>query len=91
MLFTQEFEKSVELVRKLKSSPTNDELLQLYGLYKQSTIGNCNTSEPSKIFNYRESLKWHAWNKLKNKSKDECMEKYINLVIDLAEKYGCKK
>ena len=37
------FEKAAEEVKNLKSKPTDSELLQLYGLYKQGTVGNVNT------------------------------------------------
>jgi acyl-CoA-binding protein len=33
------FEEAVELVKKLKQSPDNDELLELYALFKQATVG----------------------------------------------------
>jgi len=32
-----EFKKAVEDSRKLKAKPTNDELLQMYGLFKQGS------------------------------------------------------
>ncbi|KAJ6666710.1 hypothetical protein lerEdw1_020434 [Lerista edwardsae] len=38
-----EFEKVAENVKKLKTKPTDDELKELYGLYKQSVVGNINT------------------------------------------------
>ncbi|KAI4722261.1 hypothetical protein E4T48_01412 [Aureobasidium sp. EXF-10727] len=34
---TAEFKKAVEDSRKLKAKPSDDELLQLYGLFKQGT------------------------------------------------------
>lgn len=40
--FLQQFEEAAELVKKLKTRPTDQELLEIYGLYKQGTEGDCN-------------------------------------------------
>jgi diazepam-binding inhibitor (GABA receptor modulating acyl-CoA-binding protein) len=34
------FEQAAEKVKSLKNRPANDMLLQLYGLYKQATVGD---------------------------------------------------
>lgn len=39
----QLFNKAAEDVKNLKEQPDNDDLLQLYGLYKQATVGDVNT------------------------------------------------
>lgn len=41
----QEFEKAAKEVNELKNKPSNDELLKLYGLYKQATVGDVNTGK----------------------------------------------
>lgn len=38
-----EFEKVAADVKKVKTQPTNEELLGLYGLYKQAVVGDVNT------------------------------------------------
>ena len=42
----EEFNKYSEIVKNLKETPEDDVLLTLYGLYKQSTEGDCNIDEP---------------------------------------------
>ena len=42
----QTFEEAAERVKQLKTSPNNDELLALYGLYKQATVGDNKTQKP---------------------------------------------
>uniref|UniRef100_A0ACB8FV39 Uncharacterized protein n=1 Tax=Sphaerodactylus townsendi TaxID=933632 RepID=A0ACB8FV39_9SAUR len=37
-----EFESVAASVKQLKTKPTDDELKELYGLYKQSTVGDVN-------------------------------------------------
>lgn len=39
----QRFIKAAEDVKTLKTSPNEDELLELYSLYKQGSIGDVNT------------------------------------------------
>jgi hypothetical protein len=40
----ERFDKAAAEVKNLPQRPTNDELLLLYGLYKQATVGDNNTS-----------------------------------------------
>lgn len=87
----RKFDLSVKIVKNLNEGATNDELLQLYGLYKQSLIGDCNTEQPSKIFNPKENAKWNAWVSRKGLDKTKSMEKYSDLVMKLIDKYGIKK
>jgi len=39
----QEFLEAAEQVKNLKSKPNDTEMLELYGLYKQATVGDVNT------------------------------------------------
>ena len=39
-----EFRKAADEVQRLSKKPNNSDLLTLYGLYKQATEGDCNTS-----------------------------------------------
>lgn len=45
MSILQNFEKAAADVKKLKSKPTDEEMLELYSLYKQGTVGDCNTGK----------------------------------------------
>jgi diazepam-binding inhibitor (GABA receptor modulating acyl-CoA-binding protein) len=67
--------KLKELVRK----PHNDELLELHGLYKQSTIGDINIKCPS-FFNPSELAEWNTWNNYKGMSKITAKKRYIHLI-----------
>ncbi len=81
------FKQSAELVKTLKSDPTVEEKQELYGLYKQSTVGNINIDKPWAV-QFEASAKWDAWNKVKGMEKDTAMLKYIGVVTKLVEKYG---
>lgn len=76
------FERYVEKINNLKR--TNDTLdlpeyakLKMYGLYKQSTIGDTNTAQPS-IFSFVERSKWNAWNEYKGMSSSVAMKLYVD-------------
>ena len=77
-----EFEKSAEQIKKSEKSFDNDTLLNLYGYFKQSTMGDCNIDCPS-FFQLKEKSKWEAWNTHKGMKKSHAMKKYIKLVDEL--------
>ena len=73
------FEASANKIKGYKNLGDNIKL-ELYGLYKMSTIGDCNINEPSRLYMY-EHTKWNAWNKLKGKyDKNGAKQAYIDLV-----------
>lgn len=40
-----QFDKAAEDVKNLNSKPTDNEMLEVYALYKQATVGDVNTSK----------------------------------------------
>ena len=79
MEFKLHFELATEVVKKLPDKPSNDELLKLYGLYKQATIGDVNTSKPS-FWDVKGKAKYEAWSQNKGMTQSEAKEQYINMV-----------
>ncbi|GAA4840512.1 acyl-CoA-binding protein [Algivirga pacifica] len=75
-------ESAVKKLDLLNEKPSNDILLQLYGLYKQATVGNVNTERPGG-FDFKGNAKWDAWKKLEGTSADEASQQYISLVNQL--------
>ena len=51
--------------------------LEFYKYYKQATFGDCNTQRPAFLY-FKECAKWDAWNSIKNMSKYDAMNNYIN-------------
>ena len=74
------FEKAVAESKNLTERPGNDNLLQLYSLYKQSTEGDVNIDPPLNPFDFVSKAKYEAWAGLKGKSKETAMQDYIELV-----------
>lgn len=88
----ERFKKAVKIVDKInKTNITEDEQGKVYGLYKQSMIGNCNIATcPNKMIDYVGYKKWKYWTSFKDTDKTTAMNEYSDLVIDLADKYGLK-
>lgn len=92
MIFDQndldsDFAKASEEVKLLTTKPTDKELLSLYGLYKQATVGSCKIDKPS-MFSFKEHSKFNAWFDQYGKSKLKAKQEYIQLVVDLKSKYN---
>ncbi|XP_074551084.1 acyl-CoA-binding protein [Halichoeres trimaculatus] len=83
----QKFNTAAEDVKKLKEKPADEEMLQVYSLFKQATVGDVNTPRPG-MFDFTGKAKWDAWEKQKGKSQEAAMEDYIKLVEELKGKYG---
>ena len=87
MELENEFKEAVDKSTSITQRPTNEELLQLYSLYKQATEGD-NEGERPGGFDFKGAAKYDAWLELKGQSKDHCMKEYVNLVNSLIEKYN---
>jgi len=83
MATEEEFEQAVERSRSLPTNLTNDQLLALYGLYKQASVGDVQGKRPG-MFDLKGRAKYDAWSKQKGKTKEQAREAYIALVDSLA-------
>lgn len=80
----QQFQSAVAESKQLPEKPSNEVLLQLYSLYKQSTEGDAtDESAPENTFDFVAKAKYNAWETLKGKSKEEAMEEYVKLIEKL--------
>ncbi len=74
-------------IKNLKKRPSDNELLSIYGLYKQSTIGDNTDPRPS-FLDPKGQIKWDAWNKHKGVKQKVAKLTYIDYVHKLSVKYG---
>ncbi len=79
----EQFEKAVAESKSLPEKPSNEILLQLYSLYKQSTEGDVTGEAPSNPFDFVNKAKYDAWSSLKGKPAVETMQQYVELVNKL--------
>jgi diazepam-binding inhibitor (GABA receptor modulating acyl-CoA-binding protein) len=82
-----EFLKAADDAKNLKAKPTDAEMLELYGLYKQATVGDVNTDRPG-MLDFKGKAKWDAWESRKGLSKVDAEKQYILVVKRLVETYG---
>ena len=81
----QQFEQAVAGSKQLSSKPSNEILLQLYSLYKQSTEGDVSGESPSNPFDFVGKAKHDAWAGQKGKPAETAMQEYIDLVNKLRQ------
>ncbi|KNE61845.1 hypothetical protein AMAG_07121 [Allomyces macrogynus ATCC 38327] len=79
------FTQAAEEVKSLAYQPSNDELLELYALFKQATVGDNTTARPG-MFDLKGKAKWDAWAAKKGLASDEAEAKYIALVEEFKKK-----
>ncbi|CAI4539394.1 CBM_collapsed_G0024330.mRNA.1.CDS.1 [Saccharomyces cerevisiae] len=63
-MVSQLFEEKPKPSTSYQRSPRTDELLELYALYRQATVGDNDKEKPG-IFNMKDRYKWEAWENLK--------------------------
>ena len=80
----RDFEKAIEDIKKIFGELKQNDVLQLYGLYKQSNFGKNTTPRPS-IFNVIGLQKWKSWSNVASLSSVEAKTQYIDLVQRLTQ------
>lgn len=72
-------------VARTKSLPNQSTTVQLdlYGLFKQATVGDVSGARPG-MFDMRGRAKWDAWDKRKGMNAEQAMEAYVAYVEKLA-------
>jgi acyl-CoA-binding protein len=86
MSLKKKFEEAQARIKTLTERPQNEELLELYALFKQATEGDNNTREPG-IWDIKAKYKWKQWHSKKGMSKEAAMKAYVELVDELLSKY----
>jgi len=80
------FDKAQALVVKLTIPPTKEVILNIYGLYKQATIGDINIDRPG-LFStdFKSKAKYDSWYSKKGLKKEDAMKEYVKTVLSLVE------
>jgi diazepam-binding inhibitor (GABA receptor modulator, acyl-CoA-binding protein) len=73
------FARASAKAKSLPASTTNAQKLQLYGLYKQATVGPPKGRAPS-VFDAVGHAKWKAWNEVRQLTVEQAMHAYCDLV-----------
>ncbi|HCW07861.1 MAG TPA: acyl-CoA-binding protein [Cytophagales bacterium] len=79
MSILENFNAAVAQSKDLPARPSNEDLLQLYALFKQATEGDVVGERPGG-FDFKAIAKFDAWAEKKGIGKEEAMQSYVNLV-----------
>jgi diazepam-binding inhibitor (GABA receptor modulator, acyl-CoA-binding protein) len=77
MALDDDFDEAVSRVSALPTSPPQDVMLELYGLFKQATAGDATGSRPG-MLDVRGRAKYDAWASRKGMSRSEAMRAYVD-------------
>lgn len=87
MALIDDFNAAVSKSKELTKRPSNEELLDLYALFKQATDGDVSGDRPGG-FDFKAIAKFDAWTGKKGLSKDEAMAEYVALMNRLQAAYS---
>jgi diazepam-binding inhibitor (GABA receptor modulating acyl-CoA-binding protein) len=83
MSLPEDFENAQKRVNGLSSAPSQDKMLELYGLYKQAKMGDVSGKKPG-MLDLKGRAKYGAWTTRKGLSQDDAMTAYVALVDSLS-------
>lgn len=87
MALADEFESAQGQVKKLARTPNPSDLLQLYSLFKQASLGDVSGARPG-MLDMRARAKFDAWSKRRGMDTAEAQAAYIEVVERLVAEIG---
>lgn len=87
MALSDDFAAAQAKVKTLSKTPEASELLELYALFKQGTVGDVSGDRPG-MLDFKGRAKYDAWAAQSGGSRDAAMQSYVTLVQKLTAKYG---
>ena len=82
--FEVDFEKASGFVRKNSNIIKDEHKLKFYGLYKLSTVGECNTERPSGLFvSYQKQSMWDSWKDVSTKDIKNPKQMYVDFLTSI--------
>ena len=82
MALEDDFQKAAEESKQLPERPSNDDMLKLYSLFKQGSLGDV-TGESPGMMDFIGHAKYTAWEERKGMLSEEAMQQYVELVNQL--------
>jgi acyl-CoA-binding protein len=75
----KKFDKAAADSKNLTKRPSDEDMLRMYALFKQATVGDASGDRPG-AFDFVARAKYDAWAKLRGTDKDKAMKSYVDLV-----------
>lgn len=79
MALEEDFASAQQRVKQLTRTPSPDQLLELYSLYKQATAGDVTGARPG-MLDFKGRAKYDAWAARKGTAKANAMQQYVDVV-----------
>lgn len=76
---SERFEQAAKDVKQLSDRPSNEDLLELYALFKQGSVGDVTGKRPG-ITKFKDRAKYDAWKSKKGMASEDAMQAYIDVV-----------
>ena len=87
MSLEDDFQAAQTRVKQLAHTPTPDQLLAAYSLFKQATAGDVTGDRPG-MLDFKGRAKYDAWSSRRGTSKTNAMQAYVDLVRQLVAQHG---
>ncbi|XP_026329250.1 acyl-CoA-binding protein homolog [Hyposmocoma kahamanoa] len=88
MSLQEQFDKAAKDVKNLKSLPSDSDLLELYALFKQATVGDADPANKPGMLDLKGKAKFNAWSAKAGTSKEDAQKAYIAKVESLVASLG---
>ena len=75
----EKFAEAQARVKTLTTAPPNEQLLELYALYKQGSLGDVQGERPGRL-KFRDRAKYDAWAGKRGMAQAEAQQAYVALV-----------
>lgn len=87
MALSDDFAAAQVRVKQLPKLPDASDLLELYALFKQGTVGDVQGQRPG-MLDFKGRAKYDAWESKRGTNQDTAMQGYVALVDELVKKYA---
>jgi len=85
MALSDDFAAAQLRVKQLSKTPDASELLELYALFKQGTVGDVTGERPG-MLDFKGRAKYDAWASKRSGTKEASMQSYVALVDKLVQR-----
>jgi diazepam-binding inhibitor (GABA receptor modulating acyl-CoA-binding protein) len=86
MALPEDFQAAASRSKDFTKRPSNEELLEIYALFKQATDGDVAGDRPGG-FDFKAIAKYDAWASKKGLAREKAMQEYVDLVARLEKEY----
>jgi len=78
-----DFDTVAQQLRDKKPDLSNEQKQEVYGLFKQGSIGDNTVDKPGLMSGFEARGKWDAWESKKGMSQDDAKQAYVDFVTPL--------